>query len=141
SFAKLKQEDIDLVLVSRALHANSTPEAQEILGTIDKWNVHNRVKVLSNVPLKPKSVLASLYAGAYWYVQPSLYEGFGLPVLEAMQCGTPVISSLGGSLKELVDESNAIVFQPESEEQMVKALDVAIGLTDKQRDKLKVTGV
>jgi glycosyltransferase involved in cell wall biosynthesis len=45
--------------------------------------------------------LALLYGAAGLYVQPSLYEGFGLPPLEAMACGTPVLSSDAGSLREV----------------------------------------
>jgi glycosyltransferase involved in cell wall biosynthesis len=46
--------------------------------------------------------MAPLYSGALGFVYPSLYEGFGLPVLEAMQCGTPVITSNTSSLPEVV---------------------------------------
>jgi glycosyltransferase involved in cell wall biosynthesis len=46
--------------------------------------------------------LPALYAGADLYVQTSVYEGFGFPPLEAMACGTPVLSSTGGSLAEVL---------------------------------------
>lgn len=55
--------------------------------------------------------LALLYSGAAVFVLPSLYEGFGLPPLEAMACGAPVIVSDGGSLPEVVGEA-AIVLAP-----------------------------
>ena len=45
--------------------------------------------------------LAALYRGARCLVYPSLYEGFGLPVLEAMACGTPVVTSRGGATEEV----------------------------------------
>jgi glycosyltransferase involved in cell wall biosynthesis len=53
--------------------------------------------------------LACLYAGAALYVHPALTEGFGLPPLEAMACGTPVLSSSGGSLPETVGEAAAVL--------------------------------
>ncbi len=53
--------------------------------------------------------LAPLYSGAVGFVYPSHYEGFGLPVLEAMQCGTPVISSATSSLPEVVGDAGLLV--------------------------------
>jgi glycosyltransferase involved in cell wall biosynthesis len=53
--------------------------------------------------------LAPLYSGALAFVYPSLYEGFGLPPLEAMQCGTPVITSNTSSLPEVVGDAGIMV--------------------------------
>jgi glycosyltransferase involved in cell wall biosynthesis len=53
--------------------------------------------------------LAPLYSGALVFVYPSLYEGFGLPPLEAMQCGTPVITSNTSSLPEVVGDGGIMV--------------------------------
>ncbi len=141
SFAKMRNDNYDLVLVSRALQYKDIPEAKEILEILKHNKLSARVKILTNVPVEPKNVLASLYAGATWYVQPSLYEGFGLPVLEAMQCGVPVISSTGGSLKEIVDERCAVIFQPESEEQIVLALKKALNLNQNEREALVLEGL
>jgi glycosyltransferase involved in cell wall biosynthesis len=52
--------------------------------------------------------LPGLYAGATLFVLPSLEEGFGLPALEAMACGTPVLVSDGGALPEVVGEAGRI---------------------------------
>lgn len=49
--------------------------------------------------------LVEIYNLATVFVQPSFYEGFGLPVLEAMQCGTPVVTTKGGSLPEVAGEA------------------------------------
>ena len=57
----------------------------------------------------PDADLAALYSGARGFVYPSLYEGFGLPVLEAMQCGTPVIASDSTSLPEVVGDAGLLV--------------------------------
>lgn len=56
--------------------------------------------------------LPTLYSGALAFVYPSLYEGFGLPPLEAMACGTPVVTSIGSSLSEVVGDA-AVVIDPE----------------------------
>lgn len=53
--------------------------------------------------------LAPLYTGALVFVYPSFYEGFGLPPLEAMQCGTPVITSNTSSLPEVVGDAGTLV--------------------------------
>jgi glycosyltransferase involved in cell wall biosynthesis len=57
----------------------------------------------------PDQDLASLYSNAMMFVYPSLYEGFGLPLLEAMQCGVPVISSNTSSLPEVVGDAGLMV--------------------------------
>ena len=53
--------------------------------------------------------LAAIYSGAIGFIFPSLYEGFGLPLLEAMQCGCPVISSNTSSMPEVVGEAGFLV--------------------------------
>lgn len=53
--------------------------------------------------------LAALYSGALAFVYPSLYEGFGLPVLEAMQCGIPVITSNTSSLPEVAGDAGLLI--------------------------------
>jgi glycosyltransferase involved in cell wall biosynthesis len=53
--------------------------------------------------------LAAIYSDSIGFIFPSLYEGFGLPLLEAMQCGCPVISSNTSSLPEVVGEAGILV--------------------------------
>jgi glycosyltransferase involved in cell wall biosynthesis len=65
--------------------------------------------------------LASLYSGSTAFVFPSLYEGFGLPPLEAMACGAPVITSNTTSLPEVVGDAGIMV-DPQDEEALAQAM-------------------
>ncbi|HYM11015.1 MAG TPA: glycosyltransferase family 1 protein [Bryobacterales bacterium] len=65
--------------------------------------------------------LAPLYNAADLFVFPSLYEGFGLPAIEAMACGRPVVCSSSGSLPEVVDRA-AILIDPHSIGDLVRAM-------------------
>jgi glycosyltransferase involved in cell wall biosynthesis len=66
----------------------------------------NRIIVTGFVP---DGDLAPLYSGAEMFIYPSFYEGFGLPPLEAMQCGVPVITSNTSSLPEVVGDAGIMV--------------------------------
>lgn len=78
-----------------------------------KHGVENRVTFIGRVP---EVELPSLYRGAIALVFPSLYEGFGLPALEAMACGTPVITSNTTSLPEVVGDAGLMVNPLETEQ-------------------------
>ena len=83
--------------------------------------------------------LPALYSGALLFVFPSLYEGFGLPVLEAMACGVPVACSATSSLPEIVGQA-ALLFDPTSPEQMAEAM--AQALRDEAlRERLREEGL
>jgi len=69
----------------------------------------------------PDDDLAPLYSGAEMFVYPSLYEGFGLPPLEAMQCGVPVITSNTSSLPEVVGDAGRMV-DPRDEDALCQAM-------------------
>ena len=70
--------------------------------------------------------LVSLYAGARAFILPSLYEGFGLTVLEAMACGAPVVASNTGAIPETAGEA-AIYFNPLETEDIAQAIDQVTG--------------
>lgn len=87
----------------------------------------------------PSEDLPVIYSGAAIFVFPSLYEGFGLPPLEAMACGTPVICSNRTSLPEVVGDSGVLV-DPESPEDLTSAIESL--LTDKDlRMSLRLKGL
>ena len=75
-------------------------DAGTVTGTSPSPAIPHHVKVLG---LVPESDLPALYRGASLFAFPSSYEGFGLPVLESMSCGTPVLCSTAPALLELTD--------------------------------------
>jgi len=95
-------EDLHLVLVG-----TKGWKYDDIFAKIDNHNkLKKRVIVTGYVEDED---LASLYSGALTFVSPSLYEGFGLPALEAMRCGTPAITSNTSSFPEVVGDAGIMV--------------------------------
>ncbi|MEA3458002.1 MAG: glycosyltransferase family 1 protein, partial [Candidatus Thermoplasmatota archaeon] len=83
---------------------------KEIFETINKLNLQNDVVFTGYVSDED---LPALYNAADLFVYPSIYEGFGLPPLEAMACGTPVITSNTSSLPEVVGDAGIMVDPPD----------------------------
>lgn len=104
---------------------------EEILAAPAKFNVESRVKFLDFVS---DSDLPSLYRNALCFVMPSLYEGFGLPVLEAMKYGCPVITSNVSSLPEAGGDA-AVYFDPTSVSDIRDKIDSVIS-SPKLREEL-----
>ncbi len=77
-----------------------------------------RIRLLGYVPDED---LPALYSGATFFIMPSLFEGFGLSVLEAMACGTPVIASHAGALPEVVGDA-AMLVDPTSVEGIAEGM-------------------
>jgi glycosyltransferase involved in cell wall biosynthesis len=84
----------------------------------------------------PDAELAAQYRGAQCLVYPSLYEGFGIPVLEAMACGTPVVTSKGGATEEVAGEA-AVLVEPLDVESIAAGIQEALGA----RDELRARGL
>lgn len=83
-----------LLAIAGTLHPVHLPGIME---AIDRCGGKESVRLLGYVP---ETQLPSLYRNAVVFAFPSLYEGFGLPVIEAMACGTPVVTTEGGALAE-----------------------------------------
>ena len=84
----------------------------------------------------PDDELARLYRGACCLVYPSLYEGFGLPIVEGMACGTPVVTSRGGATEETAGGA-AVLVDP------LDVKDIARGIQEAaaRRDELRALGL
>jgi glycosyltransferase involved in cell wall biosynthesis len=103
--------------------------------TVIRSRVQNDVRFMGFVPIE---VLRIFYDAAKIFVFPSLYEGFGLPPLEAMAHGTPVVTSNTSSLPEVVGNA-AVLVNPENVFEIMRALHRVL-VDQPLRDKLKARG-
>jgi glycosyltransferase involved in cell wall biosynthesis len=96
-FKKRQQSSMQLLLVGRTAW-----DYADILKKLETFKFRNDVKLLGYMPLDE---LANITAAAYAMVFPSLFEGFGVPIIEAMQCGVPVVTSNTSSMPEIGGDS------------------------------------
>jgi glycosyltransferase involved in cell wall biosynthesis len=138
AFSALKTElekdqvwpDLKLIIIGDDLSGNP-----DLRRTVVRSGVQNEVRFLGFVPI---DVLRIFYDEAKVFVFPSLYEGFGLPPLEAMAHGTPVITSNISSLPEVVGNA-AVLVNPENVFEIMRAAHRV--LTDRAlRDRMKERG-
>lgn len=109
AFKILKEEkNLDLHLV---ITGKEDPHYPEVKKTVKKLDLTEDIIFPG---LVDDEELIHLYNAAFIFVFPSLYEGFGLPPLESMRCGTPVVASNISSIPEVCGEENAIYFDPYS---------------------------
>jgi len=117
AFARLARDefspDVRLVLAGRPGWYY-----ERILAAVSASGVAERIVIPGYVA---EQDLAALLSGALAYVLPSWYEGFGLPVLEAMACGTPVICSRVSSLPEVVGDAG-LLFEPSRQNELEEAM-------------------
>ncbi len=125
AFLSLDQTDLDLIIVG--------PHGWENVG-IPNHNKH--IKYLGYVT---DSELACLYSSCLFFVYPSVWEGFGYPVVEAMKLGAPVATSNTSSLGEIANKS-AVLFDPLKIEELKKALETLIK-NSTLRAHLKIKGI
>lgn len=84
--------------------------------------------------------LPTIYSGASWFVFPTKYEGFGIPPLESMACGTPVISSDAASMPEVLGNS-AIYFENNSFDSLNQKVKIALSMSEIEKQKLIKRGL
>jgi glycosyltransferase involved in cell wall biosynthesis len=117
AFAQGARDDVTLVLVGDLGDVFHT-HVPELRAAVVRSGMDGRVLFTGFVP---DHDLAFLYSRAYVLAQPSLMEGFGLPPVEAMACGTPVLSSRAGSLPEVIGEAG-LFFDPTDVSQIARGL-------------------
>jgi glycosyltransferase involved in cell wall biosynthesis len=129
ALAKIRTErdDAHLVVIGKRKPGGRSDE------TIRSLGLEDHVTFVTGVP---DQRIIELYAEAELAVVPSLYEGFSLPAIEAMACGTPLVATSGGALPEVVgsDGETALVVPPGDSEALAAKLRWALG-----RDDLRAT--
>jgi len=132
---KFKDIKHNLVLVGNAGFG-----FDEVQYVINEFNLNDNVIITGWVP---EADMPYIYNGASLFVFPSLYEGFGIPLLEAMACRVPIAASNIASVPEVVKNS-ALLFNPENKDDMAETMakilsdkKLAIELTDKGFKRVK----
>lgn len=108
---------------------------EPIIRLPEQLGIQDRVHFLG---YQPFDVFELLYNAAEVFVYPSLYEGFGMPNVEAMQCGTPVITSNASCLPEVVGDA-ALLFDPKEPDELVVQLELILD-SDELRESLRAKG-
>jgi len=128
--------DGDLVLTGIAMRAHS-----ELIEEIERHGLSDRVKVLGYLPYEE---LPSLYNMARLLVFPSLFEGFGIPLVEAMACGCPVVCSDDTSIPEVIGDAG-LLFDPLSPADIAEKIltvwnnpEMCAGMREKGLDRAKL---
>jgi glycosyltransferase involved in cell wall biosynthesis len=120
AFARLAGAEPDLALVVGGRRGWLD---QPIFDEVRRLGLEERVRFLGGVP---DDDLPALYAAATAFAYPSWYEGFGLPPLEALACGVPVVASRAGALPEVCGEA-ALLVKPGDTDALAAALARALG--------------
>jgi glycosyltransferase involved in cell wall biosynthesis len=104
--------------------------AGALLSIIPAAGLEDRVRLLGFVP---DAHLPALYSGAGAFVFPTRYEGFGMPVLEAMACGLPVVAGLRGSVPEVAG-GHAVLVDPDDPQEIAAGIGRALALPSEARE-------
>lgn len=120
---QLWPDDLHLVILGRP-----TPYVREVTNEAQRLGVENRVHLLHGVPTDH---LIAIYHLAQCFVYPSRYEGFGIPIIEAIQSGLPVVAATGSCLEEAGGPANLYV-NPDDAKAMANAIATAINEREKR---------
>lgn len=112
-FKQQSEQKLQLVLVGK-----KGWKSENVFTAIENSPYRNDMKVLGYVE---RNALIALYSSAEAFVYPSLFEGFGLPLVEAMSCACPIISSNAACLPEIADKAG-IYFSPTSSKELFQQI-------------------
>lgn len=142
------RKNLELIVSAFAELAKSDGEAKLVIAGKKGWFYEKLHKIIKNLAIEKRVVFTDyiteeekilLYNAATALVFPSIYEGFGLPPLEAMSCGLPVIASSASSIPEVVGEAG-ILLDPNDLEGWAQAMRQVIHL-EKLRQKMSGDGL
>lgn len=133
--SKTKILNLKLVLIGGAFLNKELSETKEINNLIDNFDLKKDIIMPGQIT---DGNLVMFYNLASLYIQPSFYEGFGLPVLEAMACGCPIVCSKTSSLPEVGGKA-VFYIKPENNDNMVKGM-IKVLTDDLLRNKLLEEG-
>ncbi len=133
AYKKIKEKGIKEKLV---IVGNKSGEYQNIYKAVKRSKLEKDVFFSGYVD---EALLPFYYNSAFLFIYPSLYEGFGLPILEAMASGTPVITSNVSSLPEVVGDA-AILVNPNNIEEMAEMMQKVL-TNQKLREKMREKGL
>jgi glycosyltransferase involved in cell wall biosynthesis len=136
AFARVTARRTEPLLLVLAGHVLGAPEYPQLMERARALKLGERLRVLEFVPLEH---LAMLLSAARVFAFPSRSEGFGLPPLEAMACGTPVVCSTGGALGEVVADAG-LTFAPGDVATFAAQLERALD-DEPLRETLRARGV
>lgn len=128
AFSRLDRDKFFLVLVGKAFKKQI-----DLQQTEEKLGIENCV---CHTGVISKDELVDIYNLADLFIFPSLYEGFGVPPLEAMACGTPVVASNTSSIPEVVGDA-AVLFDPYNVDQMVDCIKEIMEDEKKQKELIE----
>ncbi len=130
----LENKEAHLVLVGGRPSKLFNDDYPEIIKTINELGIESRVHLKGYIP---DEELSAYYQNARAYVFPSIYEGFGIPVLEAYQHGLPLAASNTASLPEVVGDGG-LLFDPRDIENIAKTIDKLLKLSEEELSTLKI---
>lgn len=137
-----------LIEAYKLLRERTAEKPKLVIAGKKGWSFDNIFELVQRYQLKeeviftgyvPDEEIPYLLSGALCFVFPSLYEGFGMPPLEAMACGVPVISSNAASIPEVVGDAGILVHPKETEELYQAMFDIVTD--DEKRNRLIEKGL
>ena len=135
---KFLPESVHLVCVGKNFYPHDVPEWRWIEAQLALSDVVDRVQFITDVKPDETEMLSALYSACEVYVQPSLSEGFGLPVVEALQCGALVVANKTPALEEIGGE--VVQFASDTGEALAAAVTEALEFSGVKKKTLSTAG-